>query len=246
MEWREADGVRWLEAALPGARAAFTTRLGGTSSGPYESLNLGLLTGDERAAVLANRDRSPRALGREPAGVLTGFQVHGAEVMKRDGAPDPNPWTDPGPDLPDADAQVTSAPELTPTVLVADCLPVALAGPAGVAMVHCGWRGLAAGIVERAATTVDARAAAVGPGIGRCCYEVGDEVLEAFAGLGEGIADDRMLDLAEVARRLLAAAAVESVEVAGLCTSCNPELFFSHRRDGERTGRQGGFAWLEA
>ena len=112
-------------------------------------------------------------------------------------------------------------------------------------MLHCGWRGLAAGIVARGAAAVGATAAAIGPGIGPCCYEVGDEVLAAFAGLGDGIARERMLDLPEVARRLLAAAGVERVESAGLCTACEPELFFSHRRDDGRTGRQAGLAWLE-
>ena len=111
-------------------------------------------------------------------------------------------------------------------------------------MLHCGWRGLAAGIVAAGVAAVDGDAAAIGPGIGPCCYEVGDEVLESFAGLGEGIADGRMLDLPEVARRLLAEAGVEAIESAGLCTHCNPDLFFSHRRDGAETGRQAGFAWL--
>ncbi len=246
MDWREDDGVRWLAADLPGARAAFTTRLGGESSGPYESLNLGLLTGDDRSAVLENRRRTLVGLGRDPDGVLAGHQVHGPEIQARDEAPGPNPWTDPGSGLSEVDGQITSSPHLTPAVLVADCLPMALAGPGGAAMVHCGWRGLAAGIVERAADAVGAEAAAIGPGIGGCCYEVGDEVLAAFASLGEGVADGRMLDLVEVARPLLAAAGVGSVEAAGLCTSCHPELFFSHRRDGERTGRQAGFAWVEA
>jgi polyphenol oxidase len=97
--------------------------------------------------------------------------------------------------------------------------------------------------VARGAEIVGAARAAIGPGIGRCCYEVGDEVLDAFAHLGGGIADGRMLDLAEVARRLLARAGVNEVEMAGLCTSCEPELFFSHRRDGGSTGRQAGLAW---
>ncbi len=246
MDWHEEYGARWLGADLPGARAAFTTRLGGESSGPYESLNLGLLTGDDRSAVLENRNRATVGLGRDPDGVLSGHQVHGPEIERRDEAPTPSPWTDPGPGLSEVDGQITSAPQLTPAVLVADCLPVALAGPGGAAMVHCGWRGLATGIVERAAGAVGAEAAAIGPGIGRCCYEVGDEVLAAFEGLGEGVADGRMLDLVEVARRLLAAAGVRSVEAARLCTSCHSELFFSHRRDGERTGRQAGFAWVEA
>jgi copper oxidase (laccase) domain-containing protein len=112
-------------------------------------------------------------------------------------------------------------------------------------MLHCGWRGLAAGIVERGAAAVSASGAAIGPGIGQCCYEVGPEVLEAFADLGEGIAEEPMLDLAEVARRQLRAAGIEEIESAGLCTKCNPELFYSHRRDGARSGRQAGFIWME-
>ncbi|MGN6558267.1 MAG: laccase domain-containing protein, partial [Solirubrobacterales bacterium] len=92
---------------------------------------------------------------------------------------------------------------------------------------------------------VEATAAAIGPGIGPCCYEVGEEVLGAFSDLGDEVAEGRMLDLPEVARRLLARAEVEHVESAGLCTSCEEELFFSHRRDRGRTGRQAGIAWLE-
>ncbi len=245
MDWREQDGVRWLEASLPGARAAFSTRLGGESAGAFESLNLGLFTDDAPDAVLANRDRLGTALDREPENVLFGHQVHGGELLVRDQAPAPNAYTDRASRPPRADGQLTANANLTPLVQVADCLPLALVGAGGVAMLHCGWRGLAAGIVARGATAVDARAAAVGPGIGRCCYEVGDEVLGAFEPLGDGIADGRMLDLAEVARRLLARAGVEQVEVAGLCTSCEPELFFSHRRDHGRTGRQAGLAWLE-
>jgi hypothetical protein len=107
-------------------------------------------------------------------------------------------------------------------------------------MLHCGWRGLAAGIVERAVERFDSPpAAAIGPGIGRCCYEVGAEVLEAFADL-EGVADGRMLDLRAVAARKLERAGVEDVQHVDLCTSCHPESFFSHRRDGAETGRQAG------
>ena len=244
MEWREQGEVRWLEAELPGARAAFSTRLGGASAGPFESLNLGLYTDDEEVAVRTNRARLTAALGRDPEGVLFGFQVHGGELIRREEAPDPNPFTrDARPE--DADGQVTSNPALTPLVQVADCLPVAIAGERGVAMLHCGWRGLAAGIVERGVAEVGATAAAVGPGIGPCCYEVGPEVLDAFAELGDGIADGRMLDLPEVARRTLATAGVDTVVASGLCTSCNPELFFSHRRDAGRTGRQAGLVWLD-
>jgi YfiH family protein len=245
MEWRERDGVRWLEATLPDARAAFSTRSGGISTGPYESLNLGVLTGDGRDAVRENRARLADALGIDATRGLMSRQVHAAEVQVHGEPPQPPIYSEPGPVPPEADGQATAVAGLIPVVLVADCLPVGLAGDGGVAMLHCGWRGLAAGIVERGARTVSAEAAAVGPGIGPCCYEVGDEVLAAFAPLGEGVATGRMLDLREVVRRLLRRAGVEGVEVSELCTSCNPDLFFSHRRDGADTGRQGGLAWLD-
>jgi YfiH family protein len=240
MEWTEESGVRVLEATLPDARAVFTTRTGGVSSGPFESLNLGMLTGDAHEAVMENRGRAARAAGTEPKSVLIGRQVHGAEVERRDEAPGPNPFAEGGGSASEIDGQATGAFGLTPIVLVADCLPVALSGRDGVAMVHCGWRGLAGGIVARGVQEVAATAAAVGPGIGPCCYEVGGEVLAAFAGLGEGIADGRMLDLREVARRLLGAAGVHEVDSSDLCTSCHPDLFFSHRRDHGETGRQAG------
>lgn len=253
MEWREKDGVRWLEAALGDrGRAAFGTRVGGVSAPPYDALNLGVLTDDDRGAVEENRGRLAAALEFRRDHITCARQVHGAE-LERHTTDDPNlrgsfsteyvgkEPRDSG--MREADGQVVAIPGLAGLVFTADCLPVALAGPGGVAMLHCGWRGLAAGIVAAGAEAVGATDAAVGPGIGRCCYEVGDEVLGAFAGLGEGIADGRMLDLAEVARRLLLAAGVERVEVAGLCTSCERELFFSHRRDAGRTGRQGSLAW---
>jgi YfiH family protein len=246
MEWRERDGIRWLEAALPGARAAFSTRLGGVSEAPFASLNLGILTGDAGARVRENRSRLASALGLDPDDVLMGLQVHGAELVRHQERQRPSPYAAPGSPLPEADGHVTTRAGVAPAVLVADCLPLALAGRAGVALLHCGWRGLAAGIVARGAAAVDATAAAIGPGIGPCCYEVGEEVLERFAPLGDGVARGRMLHLAEVARRQLREAGVEDVAVADLCTSCHGDLFFSHRRDGERSGRQAGLAWKEA
>jgi YfiH family protein len=244
MEWRSRGEARWLEAELPGARAAFSTRLGGVSDPPFDTLNIGLLTGDEPASVRENRHRLAGAVGIDPAKVLIGRQVHGAEIAVHDAQQEADAFANPGPRLGEVDGQVTAVPGLAPLVFVADCLPIALAGPGGVAMVHGGWRGLAGGIVGSAAHAVDATAAAIGPGIGPCCYEVGTEVLDAFAGLGQGIADGRMLDLTEIARRLLARSGVEAVETSGLCVSCERELFFSHRRDDGRTGRQAGMVWL--
>jgi len=250
MDWRERDGVRWLEATLPRARAAFSSRAGGVSEAPYESLNLAILTGDDRGAVRENRHRLAGALGLAAERVVIGRQVHGAEIAWHAGPQDPSPFAGPGTaDPPELDGQVTDRDDLAPLVFVADCLPVAVAGKGGVAMLHCGWRGLAGGIVQRGVEAVAGSAAAIGPGIGPCCYEVGEEVLARFLPLGEGVARDvsgrRMLDLAAVARRLLERSGVARVEAAGLCTSCEPELFFSHRRDGERTGRQAGLVWRD-
>jgi len=247
MEWHESEGLRWLGADLAGARAAFSTRLGGVSQPPFDGLNLGVLTDDETTAVIENRHRLATALGHEPARIPIGLQVHGAELATHTGPQRPSPFAQPGAAIPEVDGHVVPlGTDLAPLVFVADCLPVALSGPGGVAMLHCGWRGLAAGIVAAGAAAIGATGAAIGPGIGRCCFEVGPEVLEAFAPLGDGIAAGRMLDLPEVARRLLAQAGVERIESAGLCTCCEPELFFSHRRDAGRTGRQAGLVWAEA
>ena len=233
MEWREDGGVRWLRAELDGACAAFSTRLGGVSEPPFDSLNLGLLTDDAEENVIENRRRVAATLGFEPDQIVFARQVHGTDLIEHPS------------ELREGDGHVVRAPGLAPLVFVADCLPVALAGPRGVAMVHAGWRGLAGGILGGGAEAVAATSAVIGPGIGSCCYEVGEGVLEVFSGLGEGVARGRMLDLAEVARRQLALAGVERVESAGVCTSCEEGLFFSHRRDRGRTGRQGGLAWIE-
>ncbi len=238
---RERDGVRWLEAELPGARAAFSARLGGVSDAPYESLNLGRLTGDP--GVRENRLRLAAALGVEPMRVLVARQVHRSTVLRHDEPDEPSGYLDPAPKPRDADGHVTRLAGSVPMVLVADCLPVALAGRGSVGMIHCGWRGLAAGIVERGVNAAAATHAAIGPGIGPCCYEVGEEVLAAFEPLGPGLADGAMLDLRAVARRLLERAGVERIEVSEMCTSCNPDLFFSYRRDGDPTGRQAGLIW---
>ena len=243
MKWREREGISWLEADLPAARAIFSTRSGGVSCGAFESLNLGVLTDDERDSVLENRRRLCAVLGLDPALVVTGLQVHAAAVATHSGPQRPSPFAQPGSPNPEADGHVLPGAGLAGLVYVADCLPVALSGPAGTAILHCGWRGLAAGIIGRGVAAVGATAAAIGPGIGPCCYQVGDEVLDAFDQLGAGIASGRMLDLPEVARRLLGGAGVDAVESAGLCTFCEADLFFSHRRDRGTTGRQAGLAW---
>jgi purine-nucleoside/S-methyl-5'-thioadenosine phosphorylase / adenosine deaminase len=244
MDWCERNGVRWLEAELPGARAAFSTRIGGVSEPPYEALNVAIMTGDELDSVRENRRRLAAALGRDPEGVVMGRQVHGAELMTHEERQEPRVYADVVKSPEEVDAHATASPELTPLVMVADCLPMAVVGRGGVAMAHCGWRGLAGGIVAKAVEAVDAEAAAIGPGIGPCCYEVGEEVLSEFDDI-EGVAEGRMLDLPAVARALLERSGVMASQSADLCTKCNPELFYSHRRDGERTGRQAGLVWME-
>jgi YfiH family protein len=245
MEWSETDGVRRLEARLPGASAAFSTRCGGVSEAPFDSLNLGVFTDDDRDIVVENRHRLANALGFAPEQIAIGRQVHGAELATHITPQRSAFFAHPGDGIPEVDGHVTAEPALPLLVFVADCLPVALTGPGGVAMLHCGWRGLAAGIVSRGVEAVEATDAAIGPGIGPCCYQVGEEVAEAFADLGEGLVADGKLDLHEVAQRRLRDAGVERIESAGLCTSCEEELFFSHRRDAGRTGRQAGLVWRD-
>jgi YfiH family protein len=206
------------------------------SQGPYESLNLGVLTDDEHDRVQHNRGLLAQALGRERQSIAMGHQVHGAEIQVRDRIA-------PEAELSKVDAQIATSPGLTPLVLVADCVPLILAAPRAVAAVHCGWRGLAAGIVTRAVEQVrelggDPIAAAVGPGIGPCCYQVGSEVLDRFDAAGPA------LDLPGLIDTELEQLGV-TPHLAGLCVSCNPKLFFSHRRDGGVTGRQAGVGWLE-
>lgn len=228
---------------LPGAEVLFSTREGGFSDGPFASLNLGLLTGDDRETVIRNRRRLAEQASVEPEQVAMGWQVHGVDIRE---------WMEPDPDTAFLDPQgghvkvdghITRRRDIAALVLVADCLPVALAGGGAVAMLHCGWRGLAGGIVNRAVGRIDVEAAAIGPGIGPCCYEVGDEVLGAFAGY-DGVAEGRRLNLRAVAEAQLRAAGIQRIEHVDYCTSCHPELFFSHRRDAGVTGRQGGIAWL--
>jgi YfiH family protein len=234
---------------LPGARALFTTRRGGFSSGPYASLNLGKLTDDDPGTV----DRNRAALQARVGGRLAMIrQVHGSRVIRLMKVPDGNVA---GPDsyraLREADGQATPWPGLAPMVLTADCLPIALAGGGAVAMLHAGWRGLAEGIVAEGVRAVRELAgeqplsAAIGPGAGGCCYEVGEEVHALFSPYRDEVHRDGKLDLKAVAREQLERAGAGEVHDTGLCTICSPpELFFSHRRDRGVTGRQAGLAWL--
>lgn len=227
--------LRW---AAPGPyQVAFSTRLGGVSEGPYASLNIGLATGDRRACVVENRRRLYEAAGACPARATWPRQVHGAQVV-RAGRPGV-----------EADAIWTEESLLALTVVTADCLPVVLVrrrGRPAVAVAHVGWRGLLAGVVEEAARALGGELAAVlGPGIGPCCYAVGKEVAgPARAAYGRGVVRSGRLDLPGAVERALRGVGVERVERLHECTACHPERFFSHRRDGPGTGRQGVVAYV--
>jgi YfiH family protein len=238
---------RWegdhIAAELPGARMLFTSRHGGVSPEPYDSLNLGRLTDDDGANVDANRDRVAAAVGIPRDRFLYGRQVHGTTVRR---ATEP-----PGAARPaaDEDGQATALTGAAALVFAADCLPIVLAADGAVAALHGGWGGLAGGIVAegvRALREVGGQGpirAAIGPCARGCCYEVGEDRFAHFTRVPGARVGERNLDLPAVARHDLAEAGVEEVHDLGLCTICRADLFFSHRADGGVTGRQAGVAW---
>ncbi|MDR7483811.1 MAG: peptidoglycan editing factor PgeF [Armatimonadota bacterium] len=256
--WVLRDGLAWLAAASLAALDvvhAFTTRMGGTSAPPYDTLNLGRGVGDRPEAVRANRARVLAALGRALDDHVEASQVHGAAVAVVGAAQR-------GRKVDGVDALATRERSVVLAMHCADCVPVLLADPVrgAVAAVHTGWRGTASGA---AAATVAAMAqafgsrpadlvAAIGPTIGPCCYEVDAPVLAGFAAwpwrdrvFRPSRPDRWSLDLPEANRLQLVAAGVRdaAISAAGLCTSCHAALFFSHRRDG-RTGRMGALIAL--
>ena len=227
---------------LPGARAVFTTRRGGGSAGPYAELNLGFSTDDDPASAARNRTRVLRDVGAPPAAFM--YQIHSAEVRVLDDVEQSSERVR-------VDGQATTLHGIAPAALGADCLPVAIAGGGAVAVVHAGWRGLHEGVIDAGVREVlritGAEAtqlgAAVGPGAGPCCYEVGPDVHARFTGYEHARAGDN-LDLKAIARAQLRQAGVGAIHDLGMCTICAPQLFFSHRRDAGVTGRQAGLAWL--
>lgn len=241
--------IEFIEPDWPvpaSVRAAMTTRIGGgVSAGRHASLNLASQVGDDPNAVLENRRRlrAALALPTEPAWLA---QVHGCDVA-----------TLPGTVPATADAAVAFGKGAVCAVLVADCLPVLLAGRRGdrVGIAHAGWRGLAAGVVEATVRALgagpDELVAWLGPCIGPQAFEVGPEVRAAFVAqeataaqhFRGGRAGKFLADLPALARRRLAASGVGEVYGGGLCTHADPERFFSYRRDGE-TGRMAALIWL--
>lgn len=226
--------IRWEP---PGCSVVFSTREGGVSEGPYASLNLGRLTGDDVDRVDENRRLLCAELGADAERLTLNRQVHSTLVHRAvpgsRGEPGDGLWTDePGQPI---------------LAMAADCLPIALAradGKPAVAVLHAGWRGLLAGIVRVGTETLGGRLqAAIGPAIGPCCYEVGDEVATPFGEtFGADVVRGRTLDLWSAAERALNAAGVDDVLRTDLCTFCHADRFFSHRRTGKPRGVQGVIA----
>jgi YfiH family protein len=236
--------IRWDRGPYA---VAFTTRVGGVSGGAFESHNLGALTDDDPLNVVENRRLACEAVGADSATATMAWQHHGAEVRQAE----PRGVVTPGTQFDRCDGLWSDRPGQAMMLVTADCLPIALGRANGskpaLSVLHVGWRGLLAGIVAQGANALGGGqlTAAIGPGIGPCCYEVGEEVREPFrAAYGGEVVTDGRLDLWSAAEQALRAAGCDEVERTDLCTYCHPELFFSHRRDRGRTGRQGVVGYI--
>ena len=213
----------------------FSTRVGGVSEGPFESLNLGRRTGDDVERVDENRRRLCAEVNADEQALTLGFQTHSTVVNRAEagsrGVPGDSIWTD-----------ERGIPMLA---LGADCVLMAMARTNGsepaLAVIHAGWRGLIDGVVEATAQTVgESFSAVVGPSIGPCCYEVGEDVASRFrARFGDGILNGGKLDLWTAAEQAAREAGASQVERVDLCTRCRSDLFFSERRTGRPRGTQG-------
>jgi YfiH family protein len=213
----------------------FSSRRGGVSPAPFDTLNLALRGGDRPELVTENRRRVASAVGIPVDSLALARQVHRADVLR----------AEPGQSgvLGEADVLVATEPGPVLGIFTADCAPVLLAGRRGVAVAHAGWRGLVAGAIERAVEAVSPVTAAwIGPCIHACCYEVGPEVIAAFQDAGLPISGPDRIDPAEASAFALRRAGAPKVAVASACTCCDTD-YFSYRRDG-LTGRQGAFLAL--
>jgi polyphenol oxidase len=221
---------------LEGYRHGFTTRAGGVSLPPFDSLDLSLRR--DADALVENQRRVARAVGFEVGTLRQVTQVHGARIVDAAEAHESV----------EADAIVAEPGSgLAVMVRVADCVPILIADrkTGRVAAVHAGWRGLASGIVTAAVDRLGGGAdlvAAIGPCIGPCCFEVGDDVADAIgrgARVGPARAGKSFVDLRAAVRADLVARGVAAEDVGG-CTRCDRERFYSYRRDADSSGRLGG------
>ena len=235
---------RWVEPD-PGATLLFSTRLGGISAPPYDSMNLGLSTADSRDAVLENRRLLLTAAGLDPDTLATAGQVHGARVVEAI-APGHHP---------ECDGLITRVPGLALAVTTADCMSLLYSAPGAVGVAHAGWRGTADGMPVATLRALCGLAHCApsdiqvhfGPCIRGCCYEVGDEVASRFIGAAVRPGVPRPhLDLPTAARAALLEAGVpaDSIHDTGACTHCEPHRYFSYRQDAGVTGRMWGVVAL--
>ena len=235
------------DTGLDGVEIRVSTREGGVSQSPYDSLNLANHVGDKAESVDENRRRLAEALPGDTVCWLN--QVHGVSAVE----------ATPGM-VPDADAHWTAARNLPLAVLTADCLPVVLMArdESCVGIAHAGWRGLAAGVLESLLAAMPAEPASMsawlGPAISAVAYEVGPEVKTAFEQqCGEESGDyfeasqrqgRWMADLSALARLRLGRAGVSTITSGSRCTHGQSDHFFSHRREGPATGRMATLVWL--
>lgn len=227
---------------MSGTRHLFTDRSGGVSQGIFASLNLRLHCEDSRENVRENYRRLGERIGCHR--FVLGNQQHTDNLLHVDGSYAKTDIFDPVDYV--ADGLITREPELALVVFIADCVPVLLQGPGVVAAVHAGWRGTAKGIVHKAVREMDCDPAEItayiGPSIGPCCYEVGDEVREAMRErLGreaEAFFHQRNIDLKGLNRRQLELCGVEKIDVSPICTYCSHERYWSHRYTHGQRGSQ--------
>jgi YfiH family protein len=238
---------------------AFSTRRGGVSPRPFDSLNLSISTGDEEVYVEKNREILTGALGLQPSALVTVNQMHGDDILVIDSSlPEDISGTS-------CDAIITNRPGIAIGVLTADCVPTLLYDPdhRTIATIHSGWKGLAVDLpgksirtmIDRFRTQPESLIAAVGPSIGPCCYEVDDRVRAAFSDRDgnwprwtRAVSSNRwMLNICQAIVDLLAKSGIrpENIGRLDICTHCREDLFYSHRRDGGMTGRQGSFIMLK-
>lgn len=226
--------------APPGVNAAVTTRIGGLGRGAFATLNLALHVGDDKWTVESNRAVVQQQLGL-PAQPNWLTQVHGIDCVEIAGNSAGSRQ---------GDAAWTNRSDTVLAVMVADCLPILLASRDGaeIAVVHAGWKGLATGVIRAACRRFYNRdlIAWMGPAIGPCHYEVDSRVKDAFGDTtGFAPGEDKshwMLDLYAAARQHLTEEGITGIYGGGFCTYCDPEQFFSYRRDGE-TGRMAALIW---
>ncbi len=217
------------DPAPKGAKLWFFTRKGGVSETPYDTLNVSTFVGDEPSAVEENLSRIRTTMGGRSSAWVR--QIAGDGVVRVEEARFAG----------EGDALLTEGEGFSLAVAIADCVPLALVGEGVVGMVHSGWRGTLKGISGKAVGEMgdpSSVRAYIGPGIRQCCYEVSEEIAGQFAGkFGREVVDGRMLSLAGAIQADLREVGVTEIHDLGLCTGCRTDLFYSHRKEGPKTGR---------